>query len=83
MTEPTLPGRAFPDDHFLFNQGEAAEALGISRHLVKAAITRGDLDTRRVGGMTYVTRASLQRYRAWLYAGADLRSADAGPPEAA
>jgi hypothetical protein len=56
-----------PPEQLLFNQGEVAHHAGISRHLVKVSIQRGDLPTRRVGGMNYVTRAALLRFIEQLY----------------
>jgi hypothetical protein len=72
-----LPKLDLPPDKLLFNQGEVAEIAGISRHQVKVSIRNGDLPTRRVGGMLYVTRASLRRYLEWLY-GDEATEAGAG-----
>ena len=51
----------------MFNQGEVANIAGISRHLVKVSIKNGDLPTRPVGNMRYVTRAALLRFIQRLY----------------
>ena len=53
-------------DRSLYRRSEAARYLEITRHLVDVAIRTGKLSTHTLGGEIYVTRASLERYRAVL-----------------
>jgi hypothetical protein len=62
-----MHGNDLPAEKLLFNQGEVASALRLSRHQVALSIRDGSLPTKKVGAMRYVTRAALLRFRQQLY----------------
>ena len=66
MGSPDQP-EPFPSDLTigpprLYNVSQAAEALGLDRHTVRALMDAGTLKSLKIGARRYVKRAELERF---------------------